>query len=344
MGLLPPPAPTLTQTSHDVRLDPLLANAIRDVLDAAESANTRRAYDSQTAKFERWCLASSVAAFPATSATVAAFLVSLAALEGRRVATVSLALAAIGAAHRSQNLPFDSQALEIRQVMKGIRRKFACLQKQARPLDPMLVRAIAGAPCESITMARDAALVALLFCGALRRSELAGLDYGKSGGGDGVLKITPTTLELILLRSKSRSEPTVVLIPAAENQLLVDAVSRWIDAAGLKPGAPMFPSIRKASRTGGRLAPGGVSWALKACVERHLLAAGWSAEAARAEASTYSGHSGRIGLYVAGAEAGVALESIAGLARHRGLGIAQRYSRKADQLRRAPSLNPALQI
>jgi site-specific recombinase XerC len=343
MAIVPPPASTPTATNQAIQLDPRLAEAIRDVLAAAESANTHRTYASQTGKFERWCRASSVAAFPATPATVAAYLVSLA-LDSRRVATVSLALAAIGAAHRSHNLPFDSRALEIRQVVRGIRRKFACPQHQAKPLAPSLVRAIVGGPCESMTSARDAALVGLLFCSALRRSELSGLDHLKCGGGNGILKITPIAIEITLLRAKSNLEPTVVFIPATENQLLVAALTRWIRVASLKPGAPVFPTLRKGSRIGDRLAPGGVSWALKVCIARHLCAAGWSADTAHAEASAYSGHSGRFGLYVAGAEAGVALGSIASLARHRGLGIAQRYSRKADLLRRAPSLNPALQI
>jgi site-specific recombinase XerC len=37
---------------------------------------------------------------------------------------------------------------------------------------------------------RDAALVALLFSAALRRSELAGLDYAQAGDGDEYLRLT----------------------------------------------------------------------------------------------------------------------------------------------------------
>jgi hypothetical protein len=37
---------------------------------------------------------------------------------------------------------------------------------------------------------RDAALVTLIFAGALRRSKLAGLDYAAAGSGDGYLRLT----------------------------------------------------------------------------------------------------------------------------------------------------------
>jgi hypothetical protein len=49
-------------------------------------------------------------------------------------------------------------------------------------------------------------------------------------------------------------------------------------------------------------------------------------------------------MYTAASEAGVAIEAVAELARHKSLHVAQKYARKADQLKRAPSKNPALQI
>jgi galactitol-specific phosphotransferase system IIB component len=92
------------------------------------------------------------------------------------------------------------------------------------------------------------------------------------------------------------------------------------------------------------LRDGGVSVALKARIDRYLEASGYTHEAAVKAAAKFSGHSGRVGLYVSASEAGVAIEAVASLARHKSLNVAQRYARKADQLRRAPSKNPALQI
>jgi hypothetical protein len=87
-----------------------------------------------------------------------------------------------------------------------------------------------------------------------------------------------------------------------------------------------------------------VSLALKARIARYLETCGYTREAAKAEAAKYSGHSGRVGMYAAASEASIAIEAVAALARHKSLNVAQKYARKADQLKRAPSKNPALSI
>jgi hypothetical protein len=49
-------------------------------------------------------------------------------------------------------------------------------------------------------------------------------------------------------------------------------------------------------------------------------------------------------MYTAASEAGIAIEAVAALARNKSLNVAQKYARRADQLKRAPSKNPALEI
>ena len=60
-------------------LEPELAEAVRRVIAAAESENTRRAYATQFAKFEAWCARRCTSALPATPAVVAIFPTDLAA-------------------------------------------------------------------------------------------------------------------------------------------------------------------------------------------------------------------------------------------------------------------------
>jgi len=228
--------------------------------------------------------------------------------------------------------------------MKGIRKTCAAPQGQAEALKPALVRGILATLGDSPVERRDTALVALLFAAALRRSELAGLDYAQGGDGDGYLQLTAEAVEIVLLRSKARTEPATVLVPRDNNPGLVAALERWIVASGISPGEPLFRSIKKGGHVRGRLRDGGVSLALKARVARYLENCGYTREAASAEAAKYSGHSGRVGMYTAASEAGIAIEAVAALARHKSLNVAQKYARKADQLKRAPSKNPALAI
>jgi hypothetical protein len=58
-------------------------------------------------------------------------------------------------------------------------------------------------------------------CAALRRSELAGLDYAQARDGDGYLQLTAEAVEIVLLRSKARTEPATVLVPRENNPGLV---------------------------------------------------------------------------------------------------------------------------
>jgi hypothetical protein len=136
----------------------------------------------------------------------------------------------------------------------------------------------------------------------------------------------------------------MVLVPRENNPGLVAALERWIALAGIKPGESLFRSIKKGGHIHGRIRAGGVSLALKARIARYLEACGYTRETAKAEAAKFSGHSGRVGMYVAASEAGIAIEAVAALARHKSLNVAQKYARKADQLMRAPSKNPALAI
>jgi hypothetical protein len=160
---------------------------------------------------------------------------------------VALALSAISAMHRAAGFELDTRAREIRAAMKGIRRQYAAPQVQAEPLKPAMVRGILAALGDSdgALDRRDAALIALLFAGALRRSELAGIDYEAAGSGDGYLKLTHEAVEITLLRSKSRTEPITVKIPREENPGLVAALDRWIAVAGITAGEPLFRSIKK---------------------------------------------------------------------------------------------------
>jgi integrase len=340
------------QTTGPFALERQLVDAVDRVIAAAESPNTRRAYAAQLKKFEAWCERLGVAVLPAPPAMVATYLVDLAetgahptgSQKRRKVATVALALSAIADAHRHRGDEFNTCAPELRTALKGIRRAYAQPVAQAAALMPKMIRAILYELEDTPIDRRDGALIALLFAGALRRSEISCLDYAEVGTGDGYLALTSEAVEIVLLRSKARTEPVTVKIPRADNPLLVAALEHWIAIAGIGTGEALFRSIKKGGHIRGRLADGGVCLALKARIASYLRGCGWPREAAEAEAKKYSGHSGRVGMYTAASEAGVPIEAVAALARHKSLNVAQKYARHADQLRRAPSRNPTIAI
>jgi hypothetical protein len=169
-----------------------------------------------------------VQALPAPPAVVATYLVDLATTgadphqgpaKGAKVMTISLALSASAAAHRAAGHALVTRARVIRTAMKGIRKTRAAPQAQAEDLKPETVRRILVRLGDSPIDRRDAALVALLFAGALWRSELAGLDYATAGSDYGYLRLTAEAVEITLLRSKARTGPATVLVPRENNSI-----------------------------------------------------------------------------------------------------------------------------
>lgn len=79
-----------------------------------------------------------------------------------------------------------------------------------------------------------------------------------------------------------------------------------------------------------------ISWIVKRIMLRHFVGQGIECQDAEGRANRFSDHSGRVGLFVASAEADVPPQHMAAVARHRGLAMARRYSKQADMLVCAP--------
>ena len=145
---------------------------------------------AQWERFAAWCERHGRAGLPAT---VADYLTDRA--TAAKTTTVRLSAAAIGAAHRAAGQPDPTATPIVRNSMRGIARQHAAhpdaAPRQARALtydDAIRLMATAERPqpagrgiesCESAkSRARmDAAIVALLFCAGLRRSEVAALRW-----------------------------------------------------------------------------------------------------------------------------------------------------------------------
>ena len=185
---------------------------------------------------------------------------------------------------------------------------------------------------------RDAALLSLLYVFALRVSGIAGLDWSEQRAGTGWLSISGAPAELTLIRSKgSQADPVTVAIPRAENPRAMKAIENWVRFTEIQPGQPLMRGLTRGGnvRTA-RMHPASLGTVIKARIVLHLMALGAQRDKAKAEAAKYSGHSGRVGFYVAASEAGARPQHITAIARHKTLNMARRYSEKAGMLKNAP--------
>ena len=256
------------------------AARVRAAVDARHSANTLAAYRSAWTAWTAWADAHETAALPASPPAVAAFLAHRA--ESCRMATVRLAAAAIGAAHRAQNHDNPCAAEVVAAALRGLARQAAeagtSAQRQAEALTTEALAAIRATACrqrrgptgrtESAASAAkrglaDIAMAQVMADGGLRRSEAAALvwsDVRVEADGSGRLTVR---------RSKTDAEGEGAVV--AITRQAVEDLERI--RRGRPASAPVFG-----------LSAGTIYLRMKAAARQAGLGDG------------FGGHSGRVGM------------------------------------------------
>lgn len=257
----------------------------------AKSTATRRAYKTDWIAFVLWCLDMKRNVLPATTATVAAYLVYLDS-EGRKPATLARALVSISQAHKLAGHETPTTAPVVRETLKGIKRTRGTAQRRAKPITVEHLRRLVDVCEDSARGKRDRAALLLGFAGGFRRSELVSIDLDQ-------IEEHAAGLTVTLTRAKTDQEGAsrMIGVPFGEYEkegehttCPVRALRSWLDCAGIKTG-PVFRSVGKSGRIGsGRLSARSVDRIVKSLLEN----AGYST-------AGYSAHSLRSGLATAAA-------------------------------------------
>lgn len=327
----------------DLQHDIALRSEHEDVVNAySKPALTRRTadiYASFARQFDDWRRCNSYpSTIPVEPRIVIAWLADLAA-AGRSPGTIGIALAAIKYAHTQLGLEFDGGAA-VANAMRHIRRQNAKPQDQAAPLRQSLLVEILRQPVASMRDVRDMALLSMAYVFALRRDELATMDFGRLAAGKSVLDITEDALAVTFHWSKTAQEGgEQVVVPREANPRASGAILRWVREARIEPGTPLMRGLtpRGAHVTASPITGDLVGRVIRQRVHEHFLMIGDSIEDATKKSAGYSGHSGRVGFVVSATEAGVSPENIAKVTRHRpGSAMVRRYGAAADQMRTSP--------
>jgi integrase len=281
-----------------------VANYIRDSI----SENTRRAYLSDLGEFERWG-----GSIPACAETVAAYLAARA--DTLAVATLVRHVASISKAHEARGLPNPIRSELVRATLRGIKRTRGCAQREAKPLlrDDLLL--VLDAMGSSVKDVRDRALLLIGFAGALRRSELVGLDVRD------IERVRQGTV-LNLRRSKTDQDGQgrKIGIPFGRTRWCpVAALDAWLGVSGITEGAIFRPVDRYGRMHRARLSGEAVSLV----VRERVAAVGLTP-------TPYSRHSLRAGLATSAAQAGVPTWRIRAQTRHASDVMLTRYIREGE--------------
>ncbi|MDU8927675.1 site-specific integrase [Alisedimentitalea sp. MJ-SS2] len=287
----------------------LPSTEVKDLLEAAYAANTRRAYRSDIASFLEWG-----GSIPSTPEEIAAFIAFRA--NNCTVATIRRQMAALSSLHTSLGyLPNPLKSRLIASTMRGLDRIHGQPQRAVEPLLIEQLRLILDGMPASPVGKRDAALLTIGFAGAMRRSELVGIDFED-------IDVVSAGIRIMIRRSKidQSGRGRIIAVPRGWTRYCpIRYLEAWTDELADQEGA-VFRSCSKGGRVNSaRLSVEAVATIVKRHVERIGL-----------NPTKYSGHSLRAGYVTSAVQVGAAEHSIRKQTGHASSATMERYIRLAN--------------
>ncbi len=333
-GGLPSPLPA-AGSSLPAHLE-RLANRARDYVEAASSANTRRAYASDWKHFAAWCRRQGLEVLPPSPQTVGLYITACASGAAtadrlpNSVSTIERRLSALSWNYAQRGTPLDRADRHIKTVLAGIRNTHGAPPRQKEAVLPEdVIAMLETLDRGSLRGLRDRAMLLLGFAGGLRRSEVVGLDVGRDQTEDGAgwVEILDKGL-LVTLRGKSGWREIEIGRGSSDATCPVVALQTWLKLARIGHG-PLFRRVRGQGKEVGpdRLADQQVA----RLVKRAALAAGVRADLPEGEREEkFAGHSLRAGL---ASSAEVDERYVQKQLGHTTAEMTRRYQRRRDRFR-----------
>jgi len=294
-------------------LEAKLARAVR----ATRAPATLRAYRSDWADFTLWCRTLGVEPLPALPEVLAAYLSELAQPGDDRapaaVATIERRLSAIAQAHRVAGLPSPRSDPLVAETLRGVRRLLGVAPRgrKAGALTADIKAAVAAIDVDTLVGLRDRAVLLVGFAGALRRSELVGLDVAD-------LEAAPEGYVVHLRGSKTDQERAGRQVAVVYGQdprcCPVRAVRAWLIGAGTADG-PVFRPINRHGTVGPRRL---TAQSVALIVKAHMSGLGLPA-------AEFAGHSLRRGHATSAARGGAPERVIMATTGHRSTRTVRSY-------------------
>ncbi|WP_412050579.1 site-specific integrase [Hoeflea sp. Naph1] len=341
---LPSPAPE-TVAGVPAHLQ-VLTDRARGYVEAASSANTRRAYAADWKHFAAWCRRQNLSPLPPDPEVVGLYITACASgstsgsasdrASGTQrgkpnsVSTIERRLSAIGWNVAQRGMVLDRKDRAIATVMAGIRNTHAAPPRQKEALLPEdLIAMLETLDRGSLRGLRDRAMLLIGFAGGLRRSEITGLDLGRdqTEDGRGWVEILDKGL-LITLRGKTGWRDVEVGRGSSDSTCPVVATETWIKFAKLAKG----PLFRRVSGKGKNVGPDRLNdQEVARLVKRAALAAGVRGDLSEVErGQKFAGHSLRAGL---ASSAEVDERYVQKQLGHTSAEMTRRYQRRRDRFR-----------
>jgi integrase len=317
-----------------------LGERARFYVEAASSANTRRAYAADWKHFSAWCRRQNLSPLPPDPTVVGLYITACASGsaagtparggKAHSVSTIERRLSAIAwnCAQRGQKL--DRKDRAIATVLAGIRNKHAAPPRQKEAILPEeLIAMLETLERGTLRGMRDRAMLLVGFAGGLRRSEITGLDLGRDQTDDasGWIEIFDKGA-LLTLRGKTGWREVEIGRGSSDVTCPVAALETWIRFARLAKG----PLFRRVTGKGKAVGPERLNdQEVARLVKKTALAAGVRGDLSEAErGQKFAGHSLRAGL---ASSAEIDERHVQKQLGHASAEMTRRYQRRRDRFR-----------
>ncbi len=203
--------------------------------------STIRAYLADWTDFRSWCTTHHHTPLPGAATTVTGYIAYLASLTDETgtptvaSATLQRRTAAIAYAHDLADLPSPTAEPIVGDALRfWAHQRGTAPERKAKPLTTRLLRQVVEAIPPSRAGARNRALLLIGFAGALRRSEVAALQYADIEQVDEGLIVTIRTS-----KTDQTGHGELIGIPYGANPTTcpVRAHQTWVQHRGTSPGA-----------------------------------------------------------------------------------------------------------
>lgn len=307
---------------------PLLVKKARELANDARSEATRRAYRADWRDFSAWCVAHQFRAAPPVPGEIVALYIADLAEQGKALSTIARRLAAIAEAHAMSGHLSPRGAPALREVLRGIRRRYALDGKRSEgkaALELEQLRMVSKAMENHgtwLSTLRDRAILVCGWAGGFRRGELAALELAD-------FELREKGYVVTVRRSKTdqtgRGEKKILPFGSDPMTCPVRSFDRWVYASaigdipeGKDKAGRVFRSIDRHGNVGRALNGRAIAQIVKA----RVAAAGLDPE-------NFSGHSLRAGFCTTAAKAGKNPKAIMAQTGHRSVEMVLRYVRDA---------------
>ena len=302
------------------------ANSRRDSLadelrEAARSSNTRIAYAKAWQRFSEYCRTRKIQPQEARSEHVTGFFVQLgtepAESTGRMLAmgTLKMYRSALNRHYAEIGRESPAAATEVGDVLAGLARMRNEVPRRVKALREYEIKAMLDVCPSGRFGRRDAAMLALGFAAALRRSELCALLVADIN----ILRCDKMVVWIRRSKTDQAGQGQRVAVPEGRTIRPVSHVRDWMEVAGID-GGYLFQTFLRGGRASGRsLSHSEVPRLVKKYVGRIGL-----------DPARYSGHSLRAGFVTSAAAHRARLDKIMEVTRHKNPATVMQYIRDAD--------------